>query len=143
MSSLIDRICASGKALAIDVIKAAQPSIDFEYDLEPQLETIVGYIADTFRSIEFLQKNAPDRLDEHLFTVISGTILAAITISLFLAAVGSLLVAFAGDSLYLADAIIYLLLSYAGAVVSIRVLRESDAGIRYDAIMQGFRALIS
>jgi hypothetical protein len=138
MTGFIDRVLRQAEDVAISTIKDAQPGFNIFYELEPQLDRIVKYVEGTFRCIDYLSDHAPQKLK---FQVIKGAlagVTALVMASLFISTISSLLFAtlFVSPA-YLVTAAINLIIAYGAGYITIQLLRDVDAYIRYDALIAG------
>ena len=142
MTETVESFLVRGKSFCIGQLIRAQPRLVFAERLLPQLEKIVNYVLETFQHVDFLRKHAREKLDVHVVTVISASILTIVVTSLFFTAIGALAITFCGSTEYLAKAISSLFVCYSGAKIVIRLLKDLDASIRYDASIATFKSVL-
>ncbi len=140
MTSFLENIRRLGRDTAIDLIKSAQPQLDFRNGLAPLVERIENYVKGTLKAIDFLGREKPEKLDLPLIELLIAGTGALIISSLFITSLGWLLAAAVTCSpQYLMNLSFSLFLAGAMGYGCIQLVKEADAVIRYEAITTGFR----
>jgi len=138
--TFLDNIASMGKQAAIDAFKSQQPTLDvFEFFEDPEgvLKRINDYIVKTIECAEHLKKNAPDTLQRQGIKVLTMILVGSVASLLFVKAVVETLVGVLFGFSTGLPALISLLLAVGGAYISLQLMRDIDANVRYEALKLG------
>ena len=125
---ILDQLSTVTRGAAIQAIKYRQPRIDFSKNLSDQVDRIAKYATATLKYASRLKTN------HHAYQLIAGAAIVLLSVVASISALGSILLGSTINEII--HGITLLFIVYHVWPLSIQLIRDADAAIRYEILVR-------